>query len=84
MQLGVPDPVPALNAPAVSYKLQQGFWRGSQAGEEQVGRLKWLAITDAIGGHFHDPAGANPGLTDVLRNLLGPQRPGDARPWLIS
>ena len=77
MELGVPDPVPALNAPAVSRQLQQGFWRGSQAGEEQVGRPKWLAITDAIGGHFHDPAGANAGLANVLRCLFRPQYPGD-------
>ena len=26
MELGVPDPVPALNAPAISYQLQQRFW----------------------------------------------------------
>lgn len=77
MELGVPDPVPALNAPAVPHQLQQGFWLGSQAGEEQVGRLKWLAITDAIGGHFHDPAGANPGLANVLRCLFRPRYPGD-------
>ena len=27
MELGVPDPVPALNAPTVAHKSQQGFWR---------------------------------------------------------
>ena len=32
VELGVSDPVPALNAPAVSHQLQQGFWGGSQAG----------------------------------------------------
>jgi hypothetical protein len=26
VQLGVSDPVPALDAPAVSNQLQQGFW----------------------------------------------------------
>jgi len=36
MQLGVADSVPALNAPAVSHQLHQRFWRGAQAGEEQV------------------------------------------------
>ena len=77
MELDVPDPVPALDTPAVSYQLQQGFWRCAQAGEEQVGRLKGLAVTGAIGGHLHDPAGANPGLTDVLWSLFGTQRPGD-------
>jgi len=77
MELGVTDPVPAIDTPAVSYQLQQGFWRGAQAGEKQVGRLKGLAVTGAIGGHLHDPAGADPGLTDVLWSLFGTQRTGD-------
>lgn len=77
MELGVPDPVPALNAPTVAHKSQQGFWGGAQACQEQVGRPKWLAITDAIGGHLHDPAGADPGLANVLRCLFRPQYPGD-------
>jgi hypothetical protein len=86
MELGVPDPVPALNAPTVAHKSQQGFWRGAQAGVAprgapgeplEVGRPKWLAITDAIGGHLHDPAGADPGLANVLWCLFRPQYPGD-------
>jgi len=86
MELGVPDPVPALNAPAVSHQLQQGFWRGAQAGVApkgapgeplEVGRLKGLAVTGAADRDFHDPAGADPGLTDVLWSLFGAQRPGD-------
>ena len=52
MELGVTDPVPALNAPAVAYQPEQGFRGGTQAGEKQVGRSKWLAFTDAISGHF--------------------------------
>jgi hypothetical protein len=28
---GCPGPVPAINAPAISYQLQQGFWGGAQA-----------------------------------------------------
>lgn len=32
MELGVTEPVPAFNAPAVPNQLQQSFWRGSQAG----------------------------------------------------
>ena len=31
----------------------------------------------AGGRHLHDPAGADPGLADVLRRLFGTQRPGD-------
>ena len=71
MELGVPNPVPAFNAPAGAYQSQQGFWGGAQACEKQVGLPKWLAITDAIGGHLHYPAGADPGLTDVLWGLFG-------------
>jgi hypothetical protein len=77
VELGVSDPVPALDAPAVSYLLQQGFWGGAQAGEKEVSSLKGLAVATAGGRHLDDPAGTDPGLTDVLRCLLGPQRPGD-------
>ena len=77
MKLGVADPVPAFNAPAVSHQLQQRLWCGAQAGEEQVLRLKGLAVAAAARRHLHDPAGADPGLPDVLRRLFGPQRPGD-------
>jgi hypothetical protein len=34
MELGVTNPVPALNASAISHQLQQGFWRGPHGGEE--------------------------------------------------
>jgi hypothetical protein len=71
MELGVTDPVPALDAPAVPHQLQQGFWRGAQAGEKQVGGLKRLVVTGAAGRDFHDPAGADPGLTDVLWGRFG-------------
>ena len=77
MELGITDPVLALNAPAVPHQLQQRFWRGAQTGEEQVLRLKGLAIAAAGGRHLHDPAGAYPGLTDVLRCLFCSQHPGD-------
>ena len=39
MELGASDPVPTLNAPAISYPLQQGFWGGSQAGVAPRGEL---------------------------------------------
>ena len=42
-----------------------------------MGGLKSFAIAPAGGRHLHDPAGADPGLPDVLRRLFGPQRPGD-------
>ena len=43
MELGVPDPAPALDNPAVAHQLQQGFWRGSQTGEKKVGceKVTW-------------------------------------------
>jgi hypothetical protein len=77
VELGVANPVPALNAPAVSHQLQQGFWGGPQAGEESVRGLERLAAAGADRGHLHDPAGAAPGLADVLRCLFGAERPGD-------
>ena len=77
MELGVTDPVPALNAPAVAHQLQQCFWRGAQARQKQVGGLKRPAVRIASGRDFHDPAGADLGLTDVLWSLFGAQRPGD-------
>ncbi len=39
VELGVADPVPALNASTVPHQLKQGFWCGAQTGEEQVDRL---------------------------------------------
>jgi hypothetical protein len=39
MVLGVTDPLPALNAPAVSHQLQQGFWCCAQAGVAPRGAL---------------------------------------------
>ena len=86
MELGVSDPVPALNAPALAHQLQQGVWGGAQAGVAprgapgeplEVGRPKRLAITASIGAHLHDPAGTDPGLANVLWCLFRPQRPGD-------
>jgi hypothetical protein len=77
MELGVTDPMPALKAPAVSHQPEQGFWRAAQARQKQVGGLKRLAVTGADGRDFHDPAGADPGLADVLWSLFGAQHPGD-------
>lgn len=77
MELGVPDLVPALDAPAVTHQLQQRFWCRAQARQEQVGGLKRPAVPDAPGDYLNDPAGADPGLADVLWSLFGAQRPGD-------
>ena len=77
MELGIPDPVPAFNAPALSHQLQQCFWGDAQAREKHVGRLKWLAVSGALGGYLHDPAGADPGLANLLRCLFRTQRSGD-------
>ncbi len=77
MLLGVADPVPALNATTDPHQLQQCFWSGAQAGEKQMGGVKGFTVAPAGGRDFHDPAGADPGLADVLRCIFGPQGPGD-------
>ena len=77
VELGVTDPVPALNAPAVPHQMQQGFWGGAEARQKQVGGLKRLAVPDAPGDYLNDPTVADPGLADVLWGLFGSQRPGD-------
>ena len=85
VQLGVTDPVPAFNAPAVPHQLKQDFLgaqagvapRGSPGEALQVGGLERLAVMAAGGVQLNDPAGADPGFCDVLRCLFGPQLPGD-------
>jgi len=77
LELGVADPVPALQAPAVPHQLQQGFCGGAQAGEKEVGGPKGLALPGALGDHLHDPAGADPGRADVLWGLFRSQCPRD-------
>ena len=76
-QLGVPDPVPALQTPALSHQTQQRFWGGAQACDEPVCRLERLAIADPGGDDLGDPAGAIPIGLDVLRRFFRPQIPGD-------
>ena len=76
MELSVTEPVPASNAPAVPHQLQQGFWRGSQAGEKEVPLQGGLAGTLAADDQFDDPAAAGPGLADEVRSLSGPEGPG--------
>lgn len=49
MELGVANPVPALNAPVVAHQLQQGFWGGAQAREKQMSGTEGLAVTGAGG-----------------------------------
>ncbi len=78
MELGVPDPVPALNVPAVAHQLHHGLWGGVKAGvapsvapggSRQMAGVKGCGFTGAAGFDFHDPVGADPGLSDVLRCL---------------
>ena len=79
MELGVTDPVPAFNAPALPHQLQQCFWGDTHAGvaprgalheTRQMGGLKWIAVTAAGGAHLHDPVGAAPCRADVLWSLF--------------
>jgi hypothetical protein len=77
MQLGVADPVPTLNSPAVSHMSQQGFWGCAEAGEKEVFCLEWLAVAATCCHNFNDPARAEPLLADVVWRLFGSQGPGD-------
>lgn len=77
VELGVADPVPAFNAPALPDQAQQGFWGGAQAGKEQMPRFERLDATAAADDHFNDPGRPWPVRLDVLRCLFGPQHPGD-------
>ncbi len=72
VELGIADPVPAFQAPTLSQQLQQCFWCGAQARQEEVGGLKRLASTHSRGDHFHDPAGAMPVFLDVIGSLFRP------------
>ena len=83
MELGVAEPVPAFNAPAVPHQFQQGFWRGAQAGEEEVPLEGGLAGTLAADDQFDDPATAGPGLSDEVRSLSGPEGPGGVAPVTV-
>ncbi len=71
MELDVTDPLSALNTPAVEHQLQQCFWRRAQARQEQVVGVKGFAITGTAGRDFHDPAGADSDLADVLWSQPG-------------
>jgi len=77
MELGVTNPVPALDTPALSHQTQQCFWGGAQAGDESMDCFERLVIAGACGDHFRDPAGAVPIGLDVLRSFFRTQRPAD-------
>jgi len=51
MELGVPDPVSALNNPAFSYQFQHCFWGGAQAREKQMSGTEGLAVRGTGGRH---------------------------------
>ena len=69
--LGVTNPVTCFNTVSLTHQLQQAFWRGAQAGEEQMDGVKGLAVTCAVGRHLLDLTGSSPGLPYVLRRLYG-------------
>ena len=76
-QLGVSDPMPALQAPALSHQLQEGFWAGAQARDQPLRGLERLALPGADGDHLNNSAGAMPVRFDVLRPFLGAQGSSD-------
>ena len=75
----VPEPVPAFNAPAIPQQLQQGFWSGSQTGENKVPQGGRLAGTLAADDQFDDPAAAGLGLGDEVRSRVWPRVSGWSR-----
>jgi hypothetical protein len=70
MELGVAEPVPALNAPTVSHQSQQCFWGCAEAGEKEMFGVERLAVAGSCGGDLNDPACAEPGFTDEVRSLF--------------
>jgi hypothetical protein len=48
-----PNPLPTLNAPAISYQWLLGFWGGAQAHVSQMRGPEVLAGTSAGGRHLH-------------------------------
>ncbi len=52
VELGVADPVPALNAPTDPHHLQQCLWGGAQAVAEQMGGVKGFTVATAGGRDF--------------------------------
>lgn len=83
IELGVAEPVPAFNSPAVPHQLQQRFWRGAKAGEKEVPLEGGLAGTISADDQFDDPAAAMPGLGDDVRSLFCPQCPGGVAPVTV-
>ena len=83
MELGVSEPVPAFNAPAVPHLLQLRFWRGAQAEEKEVALGGELAGTLAADDQLDDPAAARSGLGDEVRSLFGPECPGGVSPLTV-
>jgi hypothetical protein len=79
-QLGVPEPVPAFDAPSLPHQLQQGFWRGAQAGQKEVPLEERLACTLAADDKLENPAAAWPVLGDAIRSRSGPECPGGVAP----
>ena len=75
MELGVAEPVPAFNAPAVPHQLQQSFGRGAQAREKEVPLEGGLAVTLAADDQFDDPAATRPGADNELGRLFGREGP---------
>ncbi len=67
------------HAPALADQAQQGFWRGADAGEEQMTPGCCAAVArgggDGGGDHLDDPAAARPVRLGVLRCLFGSEFP---------
>ena len=76
MELGVPEAVPALNAPSISYQLHHGFWVGAQARVAprrahyeaiQMSCTEGLAVMGTGGRQLNYPAGSVAPLQGCLK-----------------
>ena len=76
-KLDVAGPVPLVpNAQALPNQKQQGFWRFSQAGDEQVQpELPFVSAPGRIGDHLDDPGTTWQVLLEVIGRFFRPPRP---------
>lgn len=78
IELGVPYPVPALNAPVISYLLQLRFWGGAQTREKEMSGTEGFAVTVTAGLQLHYPSGSAPDFTVVRWCLFCSHHPCNA------
>ena len=71
-ELSVRNPVPAIHGSSLSHQLQQGFWDGAQAGEEQINCLERSALSSTARGKLDNRGGAALIRLDHLGSFSSP------------